>query len=127
MAKKRLLSLLLVLTSCIHSSAAEHSKPEPKPQEVFGSYWTAEPGWHTEFQLRNNLVAASLTVTPVLRLPSGQEYPLSPVTIASSDVVTVDVSQELNKIAPALMEQAGTYGSVVFRFVSPSPVACMRP
>lgn len=54
----------------------------------------------------------------MLRLTSGHEYPLTPVSIPPSDVVTVDVPQELEKIAPTLMEQAGTYGSVVFRFTS---------
>ncbi len=111
-----LLSISLLLA--LPAQAEKPAPPAPKPQELFAPYWTAEPGWHTEFQLRNNLVAAPLVVTPVLRLASGQEYPLTPVTIPPSDVVTVDVLQELEKIAPALMEQAGTYGSVVFRFTS---------
>ena len=100
------------------ASRAEAAKPAPAPQEVLGSYWTAEPGWHTEFQLRNNLISVPLVVTPVLRLANGREYPLTPVSIPPSDVVTVDVPQELEKTAPTLMEQAGTFGSVVFRFTS---------
>jgi hypothetical protein len=112
------LTVLLFACSASYLALAE-PKNSPKPQEVFGSYWTAEPGWHTEFQLRNNLLAGPLTVTPVLRLANGQEYSLALVTIAPSDVATVDVSQELSNIASPLLEQAGTYGSVVFRFTSP--------
>jgi hypothetical protein len=82
---------------------------------MFAPYWTAEPGWHTEIQLRNNLVTGSLTVTPVLRLAAGQEYALSPVTIAPSDVVSVDVADELQK-KYSLVGQAGTYGSVLLRY-----------
>jgi hypothetical protein len=99
--------------------ATDH-KPKPLPQQVFAPYWTAEPGWHSEFQLRNSQSSAPLVVTPLLRLANGQEYSLRAVTIPPSDVVTVDVSDELQKLAPALTEQAGTYGSVLFRFVSPA-------
>jgi len=44
--------------------------------EQHAPYWSSEPGWDTELQLKNNLAAASLTVTPVLRLASGQEIAL---------------------------------------------------
>lgn len=36
------------------------------PQKMFAPYWTIEPGWHSEIQLRNNLISSPLTVTPVL-------------------------------------------------------------
>jgi hypothetical protein len=119
--RRYLLTGLLYLFTAL-CGAADHkpvSVPQSVPQEVFAPYWTAEPGWHTEFQLRNNIVSAPLIVTPVLRLASGQEYPLTAVTVQPSDVVTVDVAQELETIAPTLTGQAGMYGSVVFRFTSP--------
>ena len=106
--------VLLLVTPAI-PTAAQQKKLTVTDQVVFGAYWTAEPGWHTEFQLRNNLLSGPLTVTPVLRLSNGQEYPLSPVTIPVSDLATVDVSQELANLASPLAEQAGTYGSVVFK------------
>lgn len=88
--------------------------PNPKSlhitaQKMFAPYWTAEPGWHSEIQLRNNLISGSLVVTPVLRLADGREYALSPQTIAPSDVVSVDVADELQK-KYNLAGQAGTYG-----------------
>lgn len=102
---------------CTVQLAIAQSKdtPKPGPQRMFAPYWTAEPGWHSEFQLRNNLTNGALTVTPVLRLYTGQEVALTPVTIQPSDVVTVDVAQELQK-TPALVEQARAYGSVVFKY-----------
>jgi hypothetical protein len=109
----------LVVVFATFTFATDH-KPKPLPQQVFAPYWTAEPGWHSEFQLRNSQSSAPLVVTPLLRLANGQEYSLRAVTIPPSDVVTVDVSDELQKLAPALTEQAGTYGSVLFRFVSPA-------
>jgi len=40
------LTVLLFACSASYLALAE-PKNSPKPQEVFGSYWTAEPGWHT--------------------------------------------------------------------------------
>ena len=31
------------------------AKWEPKPQEMFVSYWTLEPGWSTQLEIRNNV------------------------------------------------------------------------
>jgi len=55
-------------------------------QEQFLPYWTTETGWRSELQLRNNLAAADLTVTPALRAPDGTETPLSPVTVKPQEV-----------------------------------------
>lgn len=71
----RLLLFLALSQFCIAQSAnprsdqssQQHNAPGPKAQEQFAPYWTSEPGWHTELQLRNNLAAQSLTVIPVLR------------------------------------------------------------
>lgn len=47
------------------NDSARFSKMEKFEQYV--SYWTTEPGWRTELQLRNNLDPGELTVTPALR------------------------------------------------------------
>lgn len=69
-------------------------------------------------QLRNNLVAGSLTVTPVLRLIDGSEISLDPVTISSNSAVSIPVSQALLSRAPNLLTQPGTFGSVAFRYTA---------
>ncbi len=96
------------------SKVASHV-PIPSAHEQFAPYWTTEAGWRSELQLRNNLAAGNLTVTPFLRAVDGTEFPLPPVTIAPNEVKSVDVSDAVNKTAPQLM---GTYGSVVFRYTS---------
>ena len=85
------------------------------PQEQFAPYWTAEPGWRTELQLRNNRAQGDLTVTPFLRAGNGVEFPLAPVVIAPNEIKSVDVSQAVTAQAFLL---AGSYGSVVFRYRS---------
>ncbi len=97
---------------------AHAARPTPRPQEVFAPFWTSEPGWTTELQLKNNLASGSLTVTPVLRLASGKEILLDPVTIASNDSASVWVNEGLLKHAPELLYLPTSYGSVVFRFTS---------
>ncbi|HZQ93115.1 MAG TPA: hypothetical protein VFA60_15090, partial [Terriglobales bacterium] len=111
--------LVAVFISAVTLNASgKDLSPAPTPHESIAPYWTVEPGWDTELQIKNNMVAASLTVTPVLRLNTGAEYPLDPVTIAPSDVTSIHVSDALSKKAPDLVNQVGAYGSVVFRYVS---------
>jgi hypothetical protein len=86
---------------------------EMKPFEQYVAYWTTEPGWRTELQLRNNLDPGELTVTPALRMADGTETALPPVTIKSAEVASLDVSDAVLKAAPRLV---GTYGSLVLRY-----------
>jgi hypothetical protein len=44
-------------------------------QEMYAPYWTLEPGWHTDIELRNNR-KSDVTVMPSLRTASGTEIPL---------------------------------------------------
>ncbi|HZW92394.1 MAG TPA: hypothetical protein VFF64_05420 [Candidatus Eremiobacteraceae bacterium] len=86
---------------------------EMKPFEQYVAYWTTEPGWSTELQLRNNLDPGKLTVTPALRMADGTETALPPVTIKSGEVASLDVGDAVLKAAPRLV---GTYGSLVLRY-----------
>jgi len=88
------------------------------PQEAYAGYWTDEPGWHTELEIRNNLRAAPIEVTPVLRLSDGTEISLSPQNIEANSAVMVDVSAELEARSPASAGRSGTFGSVVFRYTA---------
>jgi hypothetical protein len=84
--------------------------------EQFAAYWTTEAGWNTDLHLRNNLISQDLTVTASLRTPDGSETALSPVTIHSADVITVDLRSAIASAAPQLL---ATYGSIVFRYQAP--------
>ncbi len=55
-----------------HTKMQPHTTPplNPVDQEQFVGYWTAETGWNSELQLRNNQIEHDLTVTPALRLAS---------------------------------------------------------
>jgi hypothetical protein len=111
---------LLLLASILLTSVAGAQRTIPKAREIFAPYWTSEPGWDTELELKNNLTSGPLTVTPILRLTSGQEIPLSPVTIPSNASVSVWTNEGLLEHSPNLLNQPGSYGSVVFRFNSPA-------
>ncbi len=85
------LSLAIVLSlSSITFAAPAPPLRIPRPNEVYASYWTAEPGWHTELQIRNNYKDQDLDVQPVLRTANGIEIPLAKVTVRpeGSKVVT---------------------------------------
>lgn len=119
------LAILIVLTTVATSdklALAQHSQSpsagrkvrfEAKDYEQFAPYWTAEPGWRSELQMRNNRAQGDLTVTPVLRAADGSEFPLAPVVIAPNEIKVIDVSQGVITQAP---QMARAYGSVVFRY-----------
>lgn len=88
----------------------------PKDFEQYGVYWTEEPGWHTDFQLRNNLASQELVVTPALRFSDGAELKLSAVTIPSGDVATVSLHEAM---AQSAAQFNTSYGSVVLRYRAP--------
>ena len=89
--------------------------PQPADQEQFVSYWTTEPGWNTELQLRNNLESDDLVVTPAVRTAAGAETALPSMTIKSGEVVSLDLDNVLVNAAPQL---AGAWGSLVLRYRS---------
>ncbi len=60
-------------------------------------------------------------MTPVLRLASGEEIALDPVTIAPNASVSVQINEALLKHSPTLVNQPGSYGSAVLRFTSFHP------
>lgn len=95
------------------SKAALAHLSEVSDFDQYVGYWTAESGWHTELQLRNNLDANDLIVTPALRAANGTETELPPVTIKSGEVTSLDLSDALLKSAPQL---TGGWGSLVLRY-----------
>jgi hypothetical protein len=106
-------SLLLLCSSLLCAQSAPQRHSEISAYEQYVAYWTTEPGWRTELQLRNNLDPGELTVTPALRTADGTETALPPVTIKSGDVVSLDLADALLKAAPQLV---GSYGSLILRY-----------
>jgi hypothetical protein len=115
MPNRRLILLFLLSATVAYSGT---TRPSPKPQESFAPYWTSEPGWATQLQLKNNLSSRPLTVTPVLRLASGQEISLDATTIPPNSSVSVWVNEGLLAHSPDYLSQPGSFGSVVFRYTS---------
>jgi hypothetical protein len=100
------------------ASTVVHPSPaKSQSQEIWAAYWSAEPGWHTDLQIRNNYGKQDLTVQPVLKLADGSEIPLPSVTMAASDNEVVDLNAAVAAAAPTL-SPSKAYGSIVVRFIS---------
>ena len=119
----------LVLLTFASTLIAQESTPSPhnssptqtlsqSHQEQFAPYWTAEGGWHTELQLRNNLANEKVTVLPALRTPDGAEHPLKAVTILPGEVQSINLNDALGDVEPGLVGQSNAYGSIVLRYTS---------
>jgi hypothetical protein len=111
---------------CAQSSPPKHpprpkvvgpAKWEPSSQELSAAYWTLEPGWNTDVEMRNNLISRELTITPVLRSALGQETSLAPVTVAAQHIVSLDLG--LTSVQSCVAQATQTYscnGSTVGTF-----------
>jgi len=120
-------SLLLLFTFVAAAQTPQPKFPKPgtrvaladwKPtqQEVSTSYWTLEPGWNTELEIRNNLAERQLTVTPLIRTAEGREIALPDVVLASEEVTSINLQQAVAQVAPELVGRIGSYGSAAVRF-----------
>ena len=86
------LFLPLILSSVLSLASPGVLSANTNPEhEQFVAYWTLEPGWHSEFQLRNNMLGKELTVKPFLRTSDGSEVALDPIVIPQDDVRMIDL------------------------------------
>jgi hypothetical protein len=127
-SSRRILTISLLLVAYpLTAQSPQAKRPDPRvtrmtpdwtasPQELFASYWTLEPGWSTELEIRNNVPWRNLRVTPVLRIATGAEVPLTPVTVRPDEIVSVNLQEAVASVKPELVGKMGSFGSVVFRF-----------
>jgi hypothetical protein len=111
-------SLLTVVVSFVGLVTAQGVRNPGPPevltdQEQYVSFWTAETNWHSVLQLRNNSPARDLIVTPSLRAIDGTETALSPVTVKTHEVASVDLHAAM---MAASTPPTSSYGSVVLRY-----------
>jgi hypothetical protein len=95
------------------SPTAPARKP-PSEQELVAPFWTLEPGWGSQLEVRNNQAKADMEVTPVLRTSDGTELALPIVKLHPDQVEKVDLSTA----AASLNGRVGAYGSVLFHYKS---------
>ena len=110
--------LLLLLPWCAGMASAQGIKNSGPPQIAvdqtqYVAYWTDEPNWHSELQLRNNSVSDDLIVTPSLRSADGAETTLPQVAIKPQEVASIDLQQA---VAAANPKPSTAYGSLVVRY-----------
>ncbi len=119
-----IVSLLLTASSLLTAQTppskpkitVSHNDLTTVPQELFAPYWTLEPGWSTELEMRNNVPWHDLRMTPVLRTPDGVEVPLAPVNLKPEEIVSLNLRTAVAAAKPELLDKMGSFGSVVFRF-----------
>lgn len=83
-------------------------------QDIVAPYWTLEPGWNTQLEVRNNLAHDEIAVTPVLRKSDGSELALTPVKVSAEQALSLD----LQALAGNSMVGDDAYGSLLLRYKS---------
>lgn len=100
---------------------ASHPEWKASLQELFAPYWTLEPGWSTDLEVRNNVPWHDLHVIPVLRTHDGTEVALMPVDLKPEEVAPINLREAVASAKPELLDRMGSFGSVTFRFQGTAP------
>jgi hypothetical protein len=108
----RVAGLLLVVVLASGLACAQQSQE----QELIVPYWTIEPGWNTEFEVRNNRRDRAVSVTTSLRLASGREVRLAAVSIEPGESKPISLALSATTIAGANVEGSPMFGSAILRF-----------
>jgi hypothetical protein len=122
------LALLLVaaaLLLTIPPSTCAAGGQSSSAQALWAAYWTIEPGYTSTLEMKNNLVHSPLDLSVSLYFASGEEYPLSPISVGPRQTVVLDVSSIIASLPPAVRARAGTQGTLEVDFNAPTPSALM--
>src|SRR3954466_15088893 len=102
MFRPLLLVALVFLTPAVLAQTPTEldGRDEGGMHELYAAYWTNEPGWNSELQIRNNSTKGAIEVSPILRLHDGRSIPLLSVRVKPSTVETINIGQALKALSP---------------------------
>lgn len=89
---------------------------QSSPQQLVVPYWTTEPGWNTQIEIRNNRRNKPISVQTVLRLTDGTSVTLPAITIDPAESKPVDLGLAVAAIASANVRSLPMYGSALLQF-----------
>jgi hypothetical protein len=93
-----------------------------QPQTLFCGLWRTDGEFVSTAQIKNVLVTASLTVTPVIYMGDGTEYDLPVVKLDPGGISTLSISDSLNSAPSKIRAHMSEFGSMALTFASPSPL-----
>ena len=85
-------------------------------QQAVGGFWRTDYSFKASIRITNSLAIAPLSVTPVLFMADGTEYPLATVQVPPTSVVTVVINDALASAPAAVLPPLSTYGSAILKY-----------
>lgn len=118
---------LLVLSGCWVSASATAPVPirrqmqmkppkEPVSQLMNCGFWRTDHTFEATMHIKNELLDAPLSVTPILFMADGTEFDLTPTTVGASQVSDVDINAALASAPPDVRSHVSDFGSASLRF-----------
>lgn len=86
------------------------------PQGSDGGFWRTDHGFVSTLMLKNMLVIAPITATPVLYMSDGTEYDLPPVNLDAAGVAVLNINEAMQYAPSNIQPHISTYGSAGIRF-----------
>jgi hypothetical protein len=108
-------TLLAALSS---AALAQNTRASHRPiasQELVIAYWITEPGWDTQLEVGNNLASETVSVSPLLRVHTGDSIALPAITLPPSAVRTIDLADAILRSGHAL-SPTDAFGALELRY-----------
>ena len=106
-----------VPSSQVTPRAARPKQKPALPQELFCPLWRIDHTFEATIRIKNELVIGPMTVAPVLFMADGTEFDLAPLTIESTDVVTISINDALQQVPASVQPHVSQFGSAALRFL----------
>lgn len=85
-------------------------------QSTEGGLWRTDGAFQSVMMLKNILLSASITVTPILYMADGTEYDLPPVQLDDGGVAMVNINTALQNVPSTIQAHVSTFGSAGIRY-----------
>lgn len=84
----------------------------PQTYAIYAGLWRVDGNFVSTLRVKNELVVASLDVTPVLYMSDGTPYALPPVHVAVAGVALVNINDALTKVPAKIAGHLSQFGNV---------------
>jgi len=120
--------LLLAIAATLLINTSHHrvaAQQESQAQKLWGIFWTAESGFTSTLEMKNNLAEDPLRVGISLYFANGEEYALDPVQLGPRQTTSIDLNRIIASLPNSVAGRAGKEGTLEVEFEAPTPSALM--
>jgi hypothetical protein len=114
-------AVFLIFTATLLPDTIPAGQTAPGKWTLNCGLWRTDNGFTSLIEVKNRLVTAPVSITPVLFMADGTEYDLPPVNIAAAGVATINVNNALASAPANVAGHLSQFGSATLTFTGNLP------